>query len=222
MEVRVPPSEFVHQQYDYAAALDVLELLNPPPAPWLRLTAEDRTAASWVTNLPDGPRLALMPGAARGPSKRWPAERFAAVAQTLARDGWHILVLGSPADREAGQRIAAAAGVRGHNYVGETTLGTWAAILAVCDLALCNDSGGMHLAAAMGLPGVAIFGATDPARTGPLGAGWTVLQKAPTRSARIGRTDPRARQWLETITVDEVVVACHQVWHRVGMRRIDR
>lgn len=155
-----------------------------------------------------GTPVALMPGAARGPSKRWPADRFAAVGRRLAAAGCRTVVLGAPAERELCAAVARDAGPDALNLAGGTTLAQWAALLACCRAAVTNDSGGMHLAAAVGTPVVAVYGRTDPARTGPLGAGHAILQHSERRSRDVGRDDPEAVRALEAVTVDEVVAAC--------------
>jgi ADP-heptose:LPS heptosyltransferase len=91
------------------------------------------------------------------------------------------------------------------DLAGQTSLPEWAALLATCGVVVANDSGGMHLAAAVGAPLVAVYGITDPVRTGPLGPRAVVLQKSDVRSRDVSRDDPRAREALERVTVGEVV-----------------
>ncbi len=121
--------------------------------------------------------LAIAPGAAYGPAKRWPLEYFRKVAEWWQRGGHgRVVVLGQAGpDRRAGELIA------GHlpgalNLAGKTDLGQLLQVLDGCRLAICNDSGTMHLAAALGKGGVAIFGSTDPVATGPVAGRWLVLK----------------------------------------------
>jgi lipopolysaccharide heptosyltransferase I len=128
--------------------------------------------------LPDAPCLAVLPGT-RWPTKQWPPEFFAAVIGTVAAAApdFRFLILGSPAEAAAGARLAAAvADGRAVNLAGRTDLSTLVALTRRCRAMLCNDSGPMHLAAAMQVPTFALFGATDPARTGPYGPGNCVFQ----------------------------------------------
>jgi lipopolysaccharide heptosyltransferase I len=128
--------------------------------------------------------VALLPGT-RWPSKQWPARHFAALAVALRDMGVATVVLGDRNDRAAGAEIVSAAGAHAHDFTGRTSLVESAAIIARCDAAVGNDSGATHLAAALGAPVVALFGPTDPARTGPYGAGHTVLQPpVPCRACR--------------------------------------
>jgi len=121
--------------------------------------------------------VALMPGA-RWETKRWPPDRFATVAELLAqRFDARFLITGGPDDRAAAQAIAAlAGGARVVDATGQTSLRQLASLLLRCRLVISNDSGPMHIAAALGVPVVAIFGPTSPQRVGPYGAGHRVIQ----------------------------------------------
>jgi ADP-heptose:LPS heptosyltransferase len=90
------------------------------------------------------------------------------------------------------------------NFAGQTTLPEWAALLSFCDGVVCNDSGGMHLASALGVPLAAVFGITDPVRTGPLGDRCRVLQKSAVQSRAVARNSKLARERLAAVTPDEV------------------
>ncbi|MCX7819241.1 MAG: lipopolysaccharide heptosyltransferase II [Kiritimatiellae bacterium] len=208
-----------HQQFEY------VDLLLGPGAevslepPRLKIPAPLVDEAEARLGRARGPRIAVMPGAARGPAKRWPAERFAETARRLAgEDGADIIVLGSGEDRAAAALVAAAAGSHGHNLAGETSVELWAAILSRCDLALANDSGGMHLAAAAGVAGVAIFGRTDPEVTGPLSPVWTVVRAPGAGRRDLRRCDRDAIRRLRAVSVDEVVCACRQRLAISGLR----
>ena len=174
--------------------------LTPPPA------ALDAMRAK-LAALPR-PWIAMLPGAARGTSKQWPAERYADTAAALvARTGGSVVVLGTAGERAVCQQVAAAAAPNGLNLAGATTLPELAAALALSAAVLCNDSGGMHLAAAVGTPLVALFGITDPARTGPLGERIRLLQHSERRSRDVPRTSAAAQAALRAISVAEAVAA---------------
>ncbi len=200
----------LHQQYEYLDLMMGPDAGVDPDRPRLRIpTAAAEAAARLTAALPPGPRVAVMPGAARGPSKRWPLDRFAEVARRLAADhGCTVLALGSKAEAEDAAAVAAAAGGRGLSLAGRTDIPQWAAVLATCALAVSNDSGGMHLAAAAGVPVTAVFGRTDPVRTGPLGPACDVVQAPGERSRDIGRVDDSAARRLEAVTVDDVMACC--------------
>jgi heptosyltransferase-2 len=161
------------------------------------------------------PLIGVMPGAARGPAKRWSAERFAEAARRLRAElGGSVVVMGGAGDAEACAAVVAGVGDGVLNLAGVTTLGEWAALLAECRLVLCNDSGGMHLAAALGVPVVAVFGITDPIRTGPLGTRCRVVQHSMQHDRAVPRESAAARAALAAVTVDEVVAAAQELLAR--------
>lgn len=114
----------------------------------------------------DGPVVALCPGAAFGPAKRWPAAHFAALARRCAAAGSEVWVLGGQADAATGAAIAAQAPAR--NLAGRTSLLAAVDLLAAASAVVSNDSGLMHVAAALGKPLTVVYGATTPAFTPPL------------------------------------------------------
>jgi heptosyltransferase-2 len=110
--------------------------------------------------------VALAPGAV-GPGKAWPVEHYATLAQTLANDGCAVWVLGGPNETPLAAQIAAAGGNAVRDLTGNDLRNAVVA-LAAADVAVANDSGLMHIAAAIGTPTVAIFGPTSPAQWAPL------------------------------------------------------
>lgn len=119
--------------------------------------------------------VALCPGAAFGPAKRWPASHFAALARRCIEAGSEVWVLGGPADAPAGAASAASASVR--DLTGRTTLLEAVDLLAVANAVVSNDSGLMHVAAALGRPLTAIYGSTTPAFTPPLAAQAAIVER---------------------------------------------
>ena len=114
------------------------------------------------------PVIGVSPGAAYGGAKRWLSDRFAAAAAQLARDNnASAAIFGSATERDLCAEVAAACG--GHNFAGSTTLREFIDMSAACSLCLTNDSGAMHIAAAVGVPCVTVFGPTDETATGPDG-----------------------------------------------------
>ncbi|HET8699873.1 MAG TPA: lipopolysaccharide heptosyltransferase II [Gammaproteobacteria bacterium] len=124
----------------------------------------------------DGPLIALLPGAEYGAAKRWPAERYAALAAELARRGAEVVVLGSAKEAALGEEVrAGGASPRVHNLCGKTTLADVVDLTAAAAAAVSNDSGLLHVAAAAGTHVVAIYGSSSPAFTPPLTEASTVL-----------------------------------------------
>jgi lipopolysaccharide heptosyltransferase II len=122
------------------------------------------------------PVVGVSPGAAYGGAKRWLPERFAeAAAQLAERTGSSVAVFGSAGDKSLCGEVAAACG--GMNLAGATTLREFIDMTASCNLFLTNDSGAMHIAAALGVPSVTVFGPTDETATGPSGAHARLLRE---------------------------------------------
>ena len=168
-----------HQVYYYQEMLKDLGLMCGPQELFLALPD---SAMAWATNfLADNagrPVVGLNPGAAYGPAKRWPAERYAGLAKRLAEElGATLLVFGTTADTEAAAEIGAAAPGQVHDLTGKTTLAQAMALIGLCDAFVTNDSGLMHVAAAQKTPLVAIFGSTDAVATGPFSPKVEVVNK---------------------------------------------
>jgi lipopolysaccharide heptosyltransferase II len=200
-----------HQVYEYLELLTPEEPDRTPEPPRLRVPDRDREVADTLLPGDSGQDwVGLLPGAARGPSKQWPAAHFAALGRELATaGGLRLAVMGAPAERTLCQAVTAATGPAAVNLAGHTTFLQWAAALARCRVVVTNDSGGMHLAAALGTPVIALFGRTDPARTGPLGPA-RILQNSSIRSRDIPRHSRSARFALASIPPDTVYQAVLQ------------
>lgn len=117
--------------------------------------------------------VGLSPGAIFGPAKRWPVDRFAAIGDRAA-ERWRarVALLGSEKDESACVDLARAMKHVAFNFCSETSLGEAMALIKSCRLFVSNDSGLMHVGAALGVPTVAVFGSTNPIATGPRGR-WT-------------------------------------------------
>ncbi len=120
----------------------------------------------------------LAPGAEFGPAKQWPVAHYRSLAAGLAGAGRGVVVAGLAADREAGEAILAGLEHGHHNLCGETDLPGLVALLARAGLLVSNDSGAMHLAAALQMPQVALFGSSNPVWTAPLNRRAEVIYRA--------------------------------------------
>lgn len=114
------------------------------------------------------PILALCPGAEYGSAKRWPTQHFAAVAQHFFQQGWQIWLFGSQKDAAIAQEINQLSGSICIHLCGQTTLNESIDLLALAKYVVCNDSGLMHLSAALDRPLIALYGSTSAAHTPPL------------------------------------------------------
>ena len=153
--------------------------------------------------------IGFNPGAAFGPAKRWPANRYAELARSLAKRyaNLRILLFGSEADRPTTQEIQKLAGKQARiiDLAGRTRLIAAMALIGECDLFVTNDSGLMHVAAALHTPQVALFGSTDHVATGPWSDGAVVIRKALPCAPCKKKVCPRGHfQCMKMITSEEV------------------
>ncbi|MCP3677614.1 MAG: lipopolysaccharide heptosyltransferase II [Deltaproteobacteria bacterium] len=154
------------------------------------------------------PLIGIAPGAAYGPAKQWPAERFAHVVAFLSRERpLYPLLFGSRGDQEACRCVGDGIGTASLDLSGKTSLREAMALMSLCTVIITNDSGLMHVAAALGVPTVAIFGSTDPDRTGPLGKRCTVLYQKVDCSPCFKRECPTDFRCMERIAVEAVAEA---------------
>jgi heptosyltransferase-2 len=151
--------------------------------------------------------IGVSPGAAYGTAKRWLPERFAEAAARLATArGASIALFGSKTERGLCEEVAER--LNGHqvtNYAGQTTLAQFIDLAAGCDLFLTNDSGAMHIASALGVPTVAIFGATDDTTTGPTGAKARVIRQPVDCSPCLLRECPIDHRCMTGVSAERVV-----------------
>jgi len=208
-----PPGS--HQMWEYVHLLGLHALTDELEAPSLDvsragisdvrrrfgMSAED----AWV---------GVLPGAARGPSKRWPADYFVETGRNLmASTGCRISILGTEGEAELCEVVATGIGGGARSLAGRTSIPELAALLGTCQCVICNDSGGMHLAAAAGATVVAIYGLTDPSTTGPIGHGHKVIEAdtVAARSRSIKRDSREAEQALRSIAPARVCAAVTEV-----------
>jgi len=154
-----------------------------------------------------GETIGISPGAAYGNAKRWLPERFAEAALRL---GGPVAVFGSAAERALCEHVAETirrGGGTARNYAGETTLAEFIEKAAACRLFLTNDSGAMHIASALGVPTVTVFGATDHTTTGPTGPLARVVREPVDCSPCLLRECPIDHRCMMRVTVEQVIEA---------------
>jgi heptosyltransferase-2 len=144
--------------------------LPPPvPRPQLRVDADHQARLLAELGLASGrPAIALLPGAEYGPAKQWPPEHYAELARRLGAGGHAVWVLGSAKEAALGAAIAAQSGGAATSLCGRTQLADAVDLLAHCRAVVTNDSGLMHIAAAVGTAVVALYGSSSPDYTPPL------------------------------------------------------
>lgn len=163
------------------------------------------------------PWIVLAPGALYGDTKRWPADRFGALAARLAEvSGGRVFLTGTAEDRPHAEAVARAAGVSVRNVAGDTTLDDLIALLSEASLVVSNDSGTMHVADALHAPLVALFGSTNPAWTGPRGRNASVVRHVVPCAPCYARTCPIGIVCLTELTVGDVFEACRSRLSEAG------
>lgn len=199
-----------NEGHEVEAQLDVARLIGAVPTsdlPELWVTAEDRVScAALLQELAIGsaePIVCLHAGSAR-PEACWPLERFASVGQRLAKDGARTLVIGTLGDQSRCATLAETI-PNAISVAGRTSLPLLAALLERATLLVTNDSGPMHMAAALDIPLVVPFGPGDPARFGPRGRATCLIFSA---------TNPaHGSAWWEGVTAEEVSDAAVRLFH---------
>jgi heptosyltransferase-2 len=216
--VRLPsPGEVPrHERFYYLELLRRAGLINAytPDNP-VRFVKTERAAGSGRLRFEKAglalPVIGVSPGAAFGGAKRWLPERFAeaACAIAAARNA-SIALFGSKQEAGICERVRDEIAVRGGrclNFAGQTTLGEFIEMAAACEVYLSNDSGPMHIASAMGVPTVAIFGATDDQATGPTGPRTRVVRQPVHCSPCLLRECPIDHRCMTAVNSDRVVEA---------------
>jgi len=162
--------------------------------------------------------VALNPGASC-PSKRWSPERFAALGDSLIRDyGARVIIVSGQTDRALGNKVASAMKERAINLAGDTTVSDVASILRRSNLFISNDSGPVHIACAVGIPVIAIFGRRDrglsPERWGPTGERDIIFHKDMGCDPCLAHKCQKGFKCLEAITVEEVIAGAGKILKR--------
>jgi heptosyltransferase-2 len=199
---------------DRFVALGLPEGTPPAPSPRPRLFLPDGMADLVAAKFPlpgEGPVVVLCPGAEYGPSKRWPAEKFAALAAHAVAAGWRVRVVGSPKEAPAGAVIAASApGI--DDLTGRTNLMEAAAVLAAANVVVTNDSGLMHVASALDRRVVAVFGSSSEKMTPPTSPGARVISRPLSCRPCMKRECPLGTlACLESIDAGEVFEAAERI-----------
>ena len=190
-----------------------------PKSKWLYLSKEETEDALNTLNknhiTPDDLLIGINPGATYGSSKRWYPERFSQVAAALVQK-YHakIILFGGPGERDIAEEIVRGSGPSLFNMAGQTTIRGLMALLSQCRLLITNDSGPMHIAAALGVPVVAIFGSTDPALTTPIRTGHVIIRKDVPCSPCFRRECPTDLKCMDLIHVEDVLGGVEKILGR--------
>ncbi len=180
------------------------EMIRLEGAPAARLAGLDRFRALGLGETVVG----VSPGAAYGTAKRWLPDRFASAASRVANDlGARVAIFGSQSERELCDEVENACTAPAKNLAGHTTLAEFIDMAAACRVYLTNDSGAMHIASALGVPTVTVFGATDDVGTGPTGPLTRIVREPVECSPCLKRECPIDHRCMTRVEADRVAQA---------------
>ena len=209
-----------HERFYYLELLRRAGMIERfPPSDAIRLDGIEAARESGARHLAALgmalPVIGISPGAAYGNAKRWLPDRFAEVARAFQPFSAAVLVFGSPSDRPLCEEVAGSLlryGLQARNLAGETTLREFIDLAAACRLFLTNDSGAMHVASALAVPTVTVFGATDDATTGPTGPLARVVREHAECSPCLLRDCPIDHRCMTRVTADKVAAVALELW----------
>jgi heptosyltransferase-2 len=180
--VRRPPRETTHLIDIYNEIVQSIGIPVDSRVPQVAPLDDDIARGEEIVSqsgLGAGGYVCLFPGARYGPAKMWPARRFALLGDMIAdRFNLEIVLAGGRQERSACQAVESLMSGRVHNVCGKTDLAGLIGVIWLSSGVVSNDSGGMHLSAALGKPVVGLFFSTDPAWTGPVSPDSVALYKA--------------------------------------------
>ncbi|GAB4535405.1 MAG: lipopolysaccharide heptosyltransferase II [Thermodesulfovibrionia bacterium] len=224
-----------HQVYYYLNLINSIGIETDDHQPYIHLMDDEREWARRLLNnsfnIEDGfpllltpPLIGLNPGATYGSSKRWLTERFAELIRRIVDElNGRVIIFGSPSEVRLVDEIIRELDTdnplpithytsRILNMAGRTTLRELIALISECDVFITNDSGPMHIASALSVPTVAIFGSTNPSTTSPFGEGNRVVYKGLPCSPCLKRECPEGHlRCMKDITVHDVFSALKEV-----------
>jgi heptosyltransferase-2 len=200
-----------HQTRHYLHLLQLLGIAIPVDEPQCLCCSEEEL--SWADQqLGEGTWLAINPGAAYGSAKRWLPERFSQVADSLAQtNDFNVLLIGGSNERDLGREIEETMQREALNMVGATSVRQMVALLSRCTLMITNDSGPMHVGAALGVPIVAIFGSTDHTTTYPYGVRHKIVRKDFDCAPCLKRICPIDHRCMRAVEAADVITAAQQL-----------
>ncbi len=225
----VPKGRYLRGRHHCYHYLHLLHATGLSPVPYLQetdfqpdvrlqWTSERRRQAQETARLfelslsPEHPMIGIHAGASYGSAKRWFSERFAQTAEALGnRFQAEIILIGSEGERGLAEEIARSSSYPLRVLAGKTSLAQLLELMSLCRLFLANDSGPMHLASALDVPLLALFGSTDPSATAPLGSNSTVIKKETACSPCLLRECPQDLRCFDRISVDEVLSCSEKI-----------
>jgi heptosyltransferase-2 len=165
----------------------------------------------------DGPLVALCPGSTNSRAKRWPGERYAALADRFVEEmGARVVLIGSAEEVEVSRAVAGQMHREPLMLTGRTDLSEAVAVLSIADLLITNDTGPAHIAAALSRPTLVIFGPTDPTTTRPFSQSAQIIRRPPECAPCMLRDCPIDHRCMTAITPDEVFARACEMMKRAS------
>ena len=217
-----------HEIFYYLNLVSELEKLFGAPtgtaAPHFSISVSDKRKREARTLLMDhgaDPAHALVllcPGSVNSRAKRWPAERYAALADRFAETGATVVLIGAPGELDVSQKVAALARRPPLILTGQTSVADVVALVSAADVLITNDTGPAHIGAAVGTPTLVIFGPTNPLTTAPFGPAGQVVRRPPDCAPCMLRECPIDHRCMTAIEPDEVFDRAQQlIRQRLGV-----
>jgi heptosyltransferase-2 len=160
---------------------------------------------------PGAPLVLLCPGSVNSRAKRWPAERYAELADKLRESGAKVALIGSPSELEVSQSVIAQCQYSPTLLTGKTSVAEVAALISIADVLITNDTGPAHVAAAVGTPTLVIFGPTNPLTTRPFGSSGEIIRHPPDCAPCMLRDCPIDHRCMTAIMPQEVFERARQM-----------
>lgn len=211
-----PSSEKRHQIHYYLDLAAAVSAAVDHPSIEIQASSEEKSQARKLlasVGIPQDRRfLVLNPGAAYGSAKRWGEDRFAEAGDALAVElGIDVVIIGSEKERSIAERVQGLMRNRVAVLNGKTSLETLIGVISESSLVLTNDSGPMHIAAALGVPTVAVFGPTDDMATGPYGLKTRIIRQPVDCSPCMLRDCPIDHRCMTRVSADAVASAAREL-----------
>ena len=181
-----------------------------PPAPDFAISVSDKQKRQARRLLlerkiePTKPLVLLCPGSVNSRAKRWPAERYAALADQFAETGATVALIGAFNELDVSQTVAAIARRPPLVLTGQTAVTEVVALISIADILITNDTGPAHIGAAVGTPTLVIFGPTNPVTTGPFGPAGEIVREPPECAPCMLRDCPIDHRCMTAIAPEEV------------------
>lgn len=206
----------VHQTDYYLEMVKALGCMSVPKEMHMETKINVLDARNILSKfVPDADKaiIGIAPGATYGPAKKWSPERFAEVADRLGKKfSAQVIIMGGKSDDETARAVQKAAESKLINLAGKTTLREAIYLISRCRLFISNDSGLMHVAGALNVPTIAVFGSTNPTTTSPVGRNSVIVRHDVPCSPCLKKTCPTDFRCMRLVSVEDVLKVAHNLF----------